>query len=145
VSQFAWNYQSLQLPTYQLPAIIKVTFSGAPAPAASDVSLKPVNESPIECKWAAASTSISGYQPTKSGDYVHAVANTDGVICVRDANGNLQVLQLKNAQSQTVRGRPPFETFSHNLSHFKIYYQGNLLKLPSNDIKNITLKEQKYE
>jgi len=115
------------------------------AAVASDVSLKPVNESPIECKWAAASTSISGYQPTKSGDYVHAVANTDGVICVRDANGNLQVLQLKNTQSQTVRGRPPFEIFSHNLNHFKIYYQGNLLKLPSNDIKNITLKEQKYE
>ena len=30
MTQFAWNYQSLQLPTYHLPASIKVTFSGAP-------------------------------------------------------------------------------------------------------------------
>jgi arsenic resistance protein ArsH len=39
VNQFAWNYQSLQLPTYHLPASIKVTFSGAPtrAPAAESI------------------------------------------------------------------------------------------------------------
>jgi len=40
VSQFAWNYQSLQLPTYQLPASIKVTFSGAPARAPAAESIK---------------------------------------------------------------------------------------------------------
>jgi integrase len=40
VSQFAWNYQSLQLPTYQLPASIKVTFSGAPTPAPVAESIK---------------------------------------------------------------------------------------------------------
>jgi len=39
VSQFAWNYQSLQLPTYQLPASIKVTFSGAPTPATAAQSI----------------------------------------------------------------------------------------------------------
>ena len=39
MSQFAWNYQSLQLPTYHLPTSIKVTFSGAstPAPAAESI------------------------------------------------------------------------------------------------------------
>ncbi len=40
MSQFAWNYQSLQLPTYQLPASIKVTFSGAPTPAPVAESIK---------------------------------------------------------------------------------------------------------
>ena len=103
------------------------------------------NASPVDCKWTDASISIRGYLPLKSGDYVHAVANADGEICVRDSTGKLHVLQLKNAQSQTVRGRPPFEIFSHNLHQFKLFYQGNLLKLPSNDIQNITLKEQKYE
>ena len=117
----------------------------ANAAVVSNDSIKAVNESSAECKYTETSISIAAYQPTKSGDYVHAVANVDGAICVRDATGNLQVLRLKNSQSQTVRGRPPFEIFSHNLSQFKLFYQGNLLKLPSNDIKNITLKEQKYE
>ena len=39
MNQFAWNYQSLQLPTYQLPASIKVTFSGAPTPATAAQSI----------------------------------------------------------------------------------------------------------
>jgi len=40
VSQFAWNYQSLQLPTYHLPSSIRVTFSGAPTktPAAESIN-----------------------------------------------------------------------------------------------------------
>lgn len=40
MSQFAWNYQSLQLPTYHLPASIKVTFSGAPTPAPAAKSIQ---------------------------------------------------------------------------------------------------------
>ena len=40
MNQFAWNYQSLQLPTYHLPASIKVTFSGAPTPAPAAKSIK---------------------------------------------------------------------------------------------------------
>ena len=114
----------------------------ANAAAVPDAPIKAVTESPDECKWTDASISIAAYQPTKSGDYVHAVANADSAICVRDATGKSQVLHLKNTQSQTVRGRPPFEIFSHNLSQFKLFYQGNLLKLPSNDIKNITLQEK---
>ena len=117
----------------------------ANAAAVPDAPIKAVTESPDDCKWTDASISIAAYQPTKSGDYVHAVANADSAICLRDATGKSQVLHLKNTQSQTVRGRPPFEIFSHNLSQFKLFYQGNLLKLPSNDIKNITLQEKKYE
>lgn len=40
MNQFAWNYQSLQLPTYHLPTSIKVTFSGAPTPASAAESIK---------------------------------------------------------------------------------------------------------
>jgi len=40
VSQFAWNYRSLQLPTYHLPTSIKVTFSGAPTPAPAAKSIE---------------------------------------------------------------------------------------------------------
>jgi integrase len=40
VKQFVWNYQSLQLPTYHLPASIKVTFSGAPTKTPAAESIK---------------------------------------------------------------------------------------------------------
>ena len=106
-------------------------------------AIKNTNLNVSECEWSNEAKSIAGYQPTKTGDYVHVVANTDGAICVRDATSKLQVLNLKNTQSQTVRGSPPFEIFSNNLHQFQLFYQGNLLRLPSNDVKNITLKEQK--
>ena len=106
-------------------------------------AIKNTNLNVSECEWSNEAKSIAGYQPTKTGDYVHVVANTDGAICVRDATSKLQVLNLKNTQSQTVRGSPPFEIFSNNLHQFQLFYQGNLLRLPSNDVKNITLEEQK--
>ena len=40
MNQFAWNYQSLQLPTYHLPTSIKITFSGAPTPASAAKSIE---------------------------------------------------------------------------------------------------------
>ena len=107
-----------------------------------EVAFKGDKEISVECHWGKEPTTLIGNQPTKPGDYVHVVANMGGTICVKDAVSNLQVLQLKSAQSQTVRGRPPFEIFSHNLNEFKLFYQGHLLRLPRNDIKNITLKEQ---
>lgn len=113
------------------------------AVALPEASMQTLNEVPAECKWTEEPISLLGYQPTKSGDYVHLVAKADGAICVRDATGRSQTLHLKNTQSQTVKGHPPFEIFSHNLHQFQVFYQGNLLRLPSNGIKNITLKEQK--
>jgi len=99
-------------------------------------------ESLKECKWGNEPASVFGHQPTKSGDYVHVIANTDGLICVRDATSKVQILHLTSLQSQTIRGRAPFEIFSNNLNEFKLFYQGNLLRLPSSNTKNITLKEQ---
>lgn len=99
-------------------------------------------ESPKECKWGNEPASVFGYQPTKPGDYVHVVANTGGSICVRDATSKVQILHLTSSQSQTIRGRAPFEIFSNNLNEFKLFYQGNLLRLPSSKTTNITLKEQ---
>jgi len=106
-------------------------------------AIKTTNLNVFGCEWSNEAKSIAGYQPTKPGDYVHVVANTDGAICIKDATSKLQVLNLKNTQSQTVKGSPPFEIFSNNLYQFQLFYQGNLLRLPSNEVKNITLKEQK--
>jgi hypothetical protein len=126
-------------PAAELAAESKTTMSTAPIPTETPAV------SPDKCKWVHEPTQVFGYQPTKPGGYVHVIANTNGEICVRDATNTIQIFQLKNTQTQTVRGRPPFEVFSNHLNEFKIFYQGSLLRLPSPSTKTITLKEQKYE
>jgi hypothetical protein len=108
------------------------------------VSVKP-QESTLECLWGNEVVPAFASQSSKPGDYVHVVANTDASICIKDAASKVQVLHLKNSQSHTFRGRPPFDIFSNKLNEFKLFYQGNLLRLPSSNTTNINLKEQKYE
>ena len=128
---------SIALPTESINAETKPIASTLPTPAEIR------KESSPECIWGNDPVPVFGNQPTKSGDYVHVIANSDSSICVKDATGKVQVLHLKNSQSLTIRGRQPFELFSSNLNEIKLFYQGNLLRLPKSNIKNITLKEQK--
>ncbi len=109
------------------------------------VSAKTTTQNVNGCKWVGDAMSITGHHPTKPGDYVHVVANMDATICIKDTTGKLQILNLNKTQSQTFRGSPPFEIFSNTLDQFNIFYQGNLLKIPSSRIQNIILKEQKYD
>jgi transcriptional regulator with XRE-family HTH domain len=102
-------------------------------------------ESPPECKWVNEPTLVFRSPPSKPGNYVHVIADSDGSVCVKDAADKLQVVHLSSKQSQTIRGKPPFEIFSNNLNEFKIFYQGNLVRLPNSRTQNITLKEEKYE
>ena len=127
---------SIALPTESINAETKPIASTLPTPAETR------KESSPECIWGNDPVPVFGNQPTKSGDYVHVIANSDSSICVKDATGKVQVLHLKNSQSLTIRGRQPFELFSSNLNEIKLFYQGNLLRLPNSNIKNITLKEQ---
>jgi hypothetical protein len=136
--------QTTLTPQSQTNAVEVKSADSSPVSLAES-NIKVTKEDSIECKWTNDSIALLGHQPIKSGDYVHLVAKADAVVCVRDSTSKLQILHFKNTQSQTVRGRPPFEIFSHNLHQFQFFYQGNLLRLPSDSIKNITLKEQKYE
>lgn len=126
-------------------AILKGNANGTSAITFKETTVKTISVHLEKCKWESEPLPIIGHQPYKSGDYVYIVANTDADICIRDFTGKSQILQLKSEQSQTIRGHPPFEIFSNNLSEFKIFYQGNLLRLPRNGVANITLKEQRYE
>ena len=122
-----------------------IPFETKPISSTLPIAAEIPKQSSSECTWSNDSLTVFSYQPTKAGDYVHVVATSDASICLKDATGKVQILHLKNSQSQTIRGRQPFELFSSNLNEFKLFYQGNLLRLPSSNIKNITLKEKKYE
>ena len=128
-------------PTTTSP-IAAMAIEAKPTSSTVSTSAEIPKESPQECKWGNEPASLFVSQPTKPGDYVHVIANADGSICVKDATSKVQILHLRSSQSQTIRGRAPFEIFSNNLNEFKLFYQGNLLRLPSSNTKNITLKEQ---
>ena len=100
---------------------------------------------PIECNWSEEPPVVLVNKPSKPGDYIHVIANTERSICLRDATNKIHTLQLKGFKSQTIRGKAPFELFSKGLNEFKIFYQGSLLKLPNADTKSIRRREQKYE
>ena len=135
--------------------IIKLTVAAIPNEEKNDeyikqdsnksITTKTAQSNPNECKWTEEPSSVFVDQPSKPGDYVHVVAKTEGALCLRDAANKIHELQMKSLESQTIRGKPPFEISSKGLQEFKIYYQGNLLKLQSDDSKSIRLKEQKYE
>jgi len=109
------------------------------------ISTESVQINPIECDWSEEPPVVFVNQPSKPGDYIHVIANTERSICLRDATNKIHTLQLKGFESQTIRGKAPFELFSNGLNEFKIFYQGSLLKLPNADTKSIRLREQKYE
>lgn len=110
-----------------------------------DTNLLSATNKKFECDWESLAVPIMAFQPSKPGNYVHLVANADADICLKDYEGKTSYLQMKNGQMLTIKGIPPFEIFGKNLKAFKIYYQGNLLRLPVGDITRISLKEQKYE
>lgn len=111
----------------------------------ASISTESAHINPIDCKWNEDSPLVLAYQPTKPGDYIYVIAKTERSICLRDATNKIHTLQLKGFESQTIRGKAPFELFSNGLNEFKIFYQGSLLKLPNADTKSIRLREQKYE
>ena len=110
-----------------------------------DTNLLSATNKKFECDWETVAVPIMAFQPSKPGNYVHLVAKADADICLKDYEGKTSNLQMKNEQMLTIKGVPPFEIFGKNLKVFKIYYQGNLLRVPVGDITRISLKEQKYE
>lgn len=111
--------------------------------AASETTSNNFVES-TRCSWMGDSIPLSGHKPTKQGDYVYLIAKTDAVICVRDSQNKVHVLQMKNMQAQTIRGQPPFEISSITLDQFQVFFQGNLLRMPKNHVTKIILNEQKH-
>ena len=129
---------------YQAPITFQ-TSTEAPERIIEKAILHSTNINDTECKWNDQKNHIVGHKPAKPGDYVYIVANSNADICMKDSEGKFQFIKFKSEQSKNFKGSPPFEIYSKNLHSFQIYYQGNLLSLPSANIENIILKEQKYE
>ena len=91
------------------------------------------------CQWAAQETELQASAPRKRGEYVHVVALENATVCIQDGEQRVASLSLASGQARSIYGPPPFRVYSPNLSLVKLYFQGEYIKLPSEDIKQIKL------
>ena len=107
----------------------------------STVKMNNINES-IECDWGTHSVEKNAPKPIKPGNYVYLVASESASVCVMDHSNAIKVLSFKPMEAKTVHGLPPFKIFSHEFSKIKLYYQGNLIRIPEPFPEQIILNEK---
>ena len=116
------------IPTVPEPTSIKPLAETAPK-----VALKSA------CAWGSSETEIQPTSPRKSAEYVHMVAAQNVLVCVMDANQRVATLELQAGDARSIYGPAPFKVYSANLHLLKVYFQGQYIKLPSEDIQQIKL------
>jgi hypothetical protein len=93
----------------------------------------------MTCKWTDQETELQASAPRKRGEYVHVVAIENATVCIKDGDQRVASLSLASGQARSIYGPPPFRVYSPNLSLVKLYFQGEYMKLPSEDIRQIKL------
>lgn len=92
------------------------------------------------CAWEPTDTEIQPTTARKKGEYVHVVAIDNVRLCIMDGNQRVASLSLTPGQERSIYGPGPFKVYSQQLPLVKIYFQGLAIKLPSPEIRQITLK-----
>jgi len=92
------------------------------------------------CAWEPTDTEIQPSNARKKGEYVHVVALDNVKLCIMDGNQRVASLSLTPGQERSIYGPGPFKVYSQQLPLVKIYFQGLAIKLPSPEIRQITLK-----
>jgi transcriptional regulator with XRE-family HTH domain len=92
------------------------------------------------CAWEPTDTEIQPSNARKKGEYVHVVALDNVRLCIMDGNQRVASLTLTPGQERSIYGPGPFKVYSQQLPLVKIYFQGLAIKLPSPEIRQITLK-----
>ena len=92
------------------------------------------------CPWESFEVEITPTAPRKKGDYVHLVANNLSSFCIKVDGQQSSLIKLTAGEEKSVYGQAPFKIYSSDLKSIEIYFQGQLIKLPKSDIKQIKLK-----
>lgn len=77
--------------------------------------------------------------PSKSAEYVHVVAAQEATVCIMDGQQRVATLTLSAGNARSIYGPPPFKVYSADLNSLKLYFQGQLMKLPTDDVRHIQL------
>jgi hypothetical protein len=91
------------------------------------------------CKWSDLSVALQPSATLKSAEYVHVVATGDATVCIMDGQQRVATLNLSTGTARSIYGPPPFKVYSADLPLLKLYFQGQLMKLPSDDVRHVQL------
>lgn len=115
-----------------------------PLPALPETEKKEASSKPqalnTACAWEPTDTEIQPTSARKKGEYVHVVALDNISLCIMDGNQRVASLSLAPGQERSIYGPGPFKVYSQQLPLVKIFFQGQAIKLPSPEIRQITLK-----
>ena len=134
----------------------KVESSVASLPDKSTDSTNPVNVTPSleathtpkelakpdtqsACNWNSAAEEVQPDSPRKAGEYVHVVAQQASTVCIMDGQKRVATLNLQVGEGRSIYGLSPFRVYSADLNLVKVYFQGQLIKLSSQEITQIKL------
>jgi len=91
------------------------------------------------CNWSDLSVALQPSATLKSAEYVHVVATGEATVCIMDGQQRVATLSLSAGTARSIYGPPPFKVYSADLPLLKLYFQGQLMKLPSDDVRHIQL------
>jgi hypothetical protein len=107
-------------------------------PAAVAVSTK-LSEAAHKCAWKDSETELQAPSPKKPAEYVYMVAGKDLFVCVMDGQERVAGVSMKKGESRSIYGPPPFKVQSAEMLHLKVYFQGQPIQLPNDEIRHIKL------
>ena len=112
----------------------------APPSPAADPSLVVKTAAPTAaCNWSEMLVAMQPTAPSKSAEYVHVVAPQEATVCIMDGQQRVATLTLSAGNARSIYGPAPFRVYSPDLKLLKVYFQGQLMKLPADDVRHIQL------
>ena len=96
------------------------------------------------CNWNNIQEEIQPDSPHKAGEYVHVIAQQASTVCIMDGQKRVAVLNLQVGDARSIYGLAPFRVYSADLRSIKVYFQGQYIKLPSQEMTQIKLTPAPY-
>ena len=75
---------------------------------------------------------------------MHVVAEKTSTVCIMDGQQRVATLNLQVGEARSIYGLSPFRVYSADLNVIKVYFQGQLIKLKSQEITQIKLTPSTY-
>ena len=93
-----------------------------------------LSEPASQCPAPAAAGDAKVWSPSyqyKADVRLFMISAREGNVCITDATGKEAVLTLKPNSWQVFAGKPPYDVRSAKLADYKLYLQGQLVKIPA--------------
>lgn len=125
----------------QVENVLPGQASALPASPSAPKTLERAQAKPptAPCNWLATAIEIQPTSPRKPAEYVHMVAQQNVLVCIKDAEQRVATLEMQAGDARSIYGPAPFKVYSTHLSGMQIYFQGQAIKLPSEEVQLLQL------